>query len=153
MSVKDEIRAANKRSAAVQTGISRRLIKLSGKERQLSEQKAQLFEDFAGGSITRERYIEAKSALAAELDKIKTRKAELESKERSFEPVSETNHVIGLLEKLGGIQEVTPEIASFVKRITIFNSERIEIRFTFADELERLGVFANTTTNDYSEVM
>ncbi|MDR1589254.1 MAG: recombinase family protein, partial [Oscillospiraceae bacterium] len=153
MSVKDEIRTANKRSAAVQTDISSRLIKLSGKERQLSEQKAQLFEDFAGGSITRERYIEAKSALAAELDKIKTRKAELESKERSFEPVSETNHVIGLLEKLSDIQEVTPEIASFVKRITIFNSERIEIRFTFADELERMCVFTNITTNDYLEIM
>ena len=153
LTVKGEMQTAKKRSNAEQAGITDRLIKLSGKERQLSEQKARLFEDYAGGGLSKEQYLESKSALAAELDRILLQKTELESRARSFEPVSETNTVIGLLDKLDGIQEVTPELAALVKRITIFDSEHIEIQFTFADELARLCEVTSTKINEYAEVV
>jgi len=69
-----------------------------------------------------------------------------------YKPVSEASSVIGLLDKLSSIQEVTPELAALVKRITIYDGERIEIQFAFSDELARLNELVNTETNDYMEV-
>jgi predicted nucleic acid-binding Zn-ribbon protein len=142
MTVKDEMREVNKQSHTEQAGITDRLAKLSGKERQLTEQKARLFEDLAGSTISKEQYLESKSALTTELERIKTQIAELGSKVQSYTPVDETSGIVGLLEKLNQIGEVTMEMLSFIKRINVFSSERIEIHFTFADELARLGLFA-----------
>lgn len=147
MAAKDEMRAINSQNNASQSGISNQLLKLSGKERQFSERKARLFEDFAGGKISKEQYLDSRSMLADELEKIAQKKVGLESKAQSFEPVSETNYVIGLLERLSNIQEVTPELAAFVKRINVFDSERIEIEFTFADELNRLFSLTDMAIN------
>lgn len=147
LAVRDETKTAQRQKNTTQADISGQLVKLSGKECQLTEQKAQLFEDFACGAISKEQYLESKSALAAELEQIKVRKAELESKARSYSPVSEMGNIIGLLEKLSNIQDATPELASFVKRINLFDSERIEIQFTFADELDLLCLSAENKLN------
>lgn len=151
--VRGEMKSVSKRNNAAQADISEQLVKLAGKEHQLTEQRVRLFEDFAGGEISKEQYLEIKSSLSAELDKIRILKTELESKVHSVEPVSEANHVIGLLDKLNKVQEVTPELAALVKRIDIFDSERIEIQFNFADELARLVAFHNTVNNEYMEVI
>jgi hypothetical protein len=150
---KDEMQGISKQNNAEQSNISEQLTKLSGKERRLTEQKVKLFEDLAGNIISKEQYLEAKTALTAEIEKIKEQKAELESKAQKYETVSETSYVIGLLEKLNKIQEVTPELVSFVKRITVYSGERIEIQFTFADELARVCAVTNTKMNEYTEVI
>jgi uncharacterized protein YqgQ len=141
MIIRDEMKNVNKQNNAEQSGISEQLIKLSGKERQLAERKAKLFEDYAGGIISKEQYLESKSALASELENISARKAELESKTKNILPIAETNGIIGVLEKLNQTEEVTMEMVSFINRINIFSSGRIEVQFTFADELARLGAF------------
>jgi len=152
VNVKGEVKAANKRIKAEQADMSAQINKLSGKERQLLEQKTQLFEDYADGKLSKEQYLESKTTLAAELDGIIRQRTDLEKKAQDYKPVSEANSVISLLDKLNSIQEVTPELAALVKRITIYDGERIEIQFAFSDELARLNELVNTETNDYMEV-
>jgi len=151
--LKDEIKTANKQSNAKQTDISEQLVKLAGKKHQLSEQRARLFEDFANNKISKEQYLESKSSLSDELDRITFQKTELENKVQGIVPVSETNSTISLLEKLNNIQEVTPELSALVNRITIYDSKRIEINFAFADEITRLCAFQETVNNEYTEVI
>jgi hypothetical protein len=148
LSIKGQMKTVNKRNSTEHDNISEQLIRLTGKEHQLTEQRARLFEGFAGGEISKEQYLELKTNLAVELEKIKTQKAECEIRTQSVVLVSESNPVIGLIEKLEKIQEVTPELAALVKRITIFDSERIEIQFAFADELSRLYALTETEKTD-----
>jgi DNA invertase Pin-like site-specific DNA recombinase len=136
--LKAEMQSVSKQIKNKQTDISAQLMKLSGKEHQLTEQKARLFEDFASGKISKEQYLESKTAVAAELEKINELRIKLENTAQDAKPVPETDGIISLLDKFKGIQEVTPEIVSFVKRINVFDSEQIEIRFTFDGELDRL---------------
>jgi hypothetical protein len=151
--IKDEMQGIDRQNNAKQSNISEQLTRLAGKEHQLTEQKARLFEDFAGNVISKEQYLELKTALTAELEAIKVQKAEIESKAQTYETVSETSHLVGLLGKLNKIQEVTPELVSFVKRIDVYNSERIEIQFTFADEFARLCAVTDAKLSEYTEVV
>ena len=152
LAFRDKELHATKRRNATQVEITSGLIKLSAKERQLSEQKAQLFDDFASGKISKDEYRVFKEKIATEIETVSLQKAELESKARNFASAPTTNHLCDLLDKLTGIQEVTPDIVSFIERIVVYDSERIEIKFAFADELARLCGTVNASESDNVEV-
>ena len=151
--VKDEINAAKKRVSDVQFDLTKQLVRLARNERQLSEQKARLFDDFNSGLLSKEQFLESKSEITSELKTTQEQRMLFEAKYLNTEPVTETHYVFELLRKLNSIQEVTPELAALVKRITIFNSERIEIQFTFTDELNRLFTATNIPKDEYLEVI
>ncbi|MCL2580402.1 MAG: hypothetical protein FWE32_10305, partial [Oscillospiraceae bacterium] len=140
VSAYDEAQTAGRQIKDSGAEFLRLLTKLSAKECRIADQKAILFEDFAFGKMSKGNYLELKSALTAEGEEVLRQKSEIESKAQSVPPVPEKSHIFGLLGRLDGIQEVTPELVfvSFVERIDVFSSERVEMRFAFAGELERL---------------
>lgn len=141
LTIRGEMLNSKQQRNHAQVNISEQLVKLSGKENQISEQRARLFEDFARGSLSKEQYIERKNAFAAELEKINQQKTELESKMQNIVMVSDTSNTLNLFEKLNSITEVTPELVSLVKSIIVFDSEKIEIEWAFSAELDSLCTF------------
>ena len=109
--------------------------KLSARLSGLENRMITLYENYVDGLLSKQSYLEAKSKCEDEQSLIESKMKELS--ERPVSVVAETKQILvqkqSALDSILSANEVTPEIASLIKCVTVYDVNRIEIAFAFID--------------------
>jgi DNA invertase Pin-like site-specific DNA recombinase len=92
-----------------------------------------LYEDFADEKIDRDTYLSAKAACAAELNGLRERADNLRTRLASIPETQKPSNSEPLLQRILDARDVTDEVLSLVECVTIYDTERIEVRLAFGD--------------------
>ena len=122
-----------RRGLSEKAAVSEEIKRLTTRRGLLERRGVALYEDYADGKLGKDGYIEAKAACAAELSDIETRSAELSFRLEGFTEQTEPPSDEPLLRRVLDAEDATDEVLSLVDRVTVYNAERIEIRFAFGD--------------------
>ena len=102
----------------------------------LEQRNITLFENFADGKIDKDAYVEAKAANVTEVEKANARIEVLNNQLAIDEAVPEADDVDEpILNGILSATDVTGKVLSLVDRVIVFDEERIEVRFAFADAM------------------
>jgi hypothetical protein len=100
----------------------------------LEQRNLSLYEDFADGKADKDGYIAAKAKNSVELEMARNCTYELESQLRALEDkAAEPSMDESVLHRIMKADEISDEVLSLVDSITVFDSERIEIKLAFGD--------------------
>lgn len=99
-----------------------------------------LYEDLKDETISEAEYLSLKKDYADKMEQLKKQCEEMEASIRMLKPDAKVSlDVSDNMKKFGGFTELTPEIIrAFIKRITFFGDNRIEVEYTFSAHLEKL---------------
>ena len=92
-----------------------------------------LYEDFADGRIDKNTYMEAKAVCSTELAGLEERGANLKARIADASAVPQPSHDESLLQLVLEATDVTDEVLSLVDCVTVYDAERIKVRFAFGD--------------------
>ena len=97
-----------------------------------------LYNDYADGILSERDYLYAKKKYAAEAEELSQRLKELSGMQATYEDgYSGDGKMAEVMGQYADFQELTPELAhALVRRIVFYGGDRVEIEFTFADEME-----------------
>lgn len=99
-----------------------------------------LYEDLKDETISEAEYLSLKSEYVAKTEQLKQMCEEMEASISMLKPdVRVSFEVSNNMDKFGGFTELTPDIIkAFIKRITFYGDSRIEVEYTFSDQLKLL---------------
>jgi len=109
----------------------------------IHSEKMRYYEEYVSGSISKEKFASIKAELTTEEEALKLqlkmendRLSELSSTvKQQQQAVNDNKHIT----RHGEIEKLTPELAKeLIKKITIYNNDRINIEWNFFNELENL---------------
>jgi DNA invertase Pin-like site-specific DNA recombinase len=119
--------------------------KLSGEVKRLStdvsrmkNSRASLFEDYTDGKLTKEQYISVKAELSGNIEEAEAEIVRLSDEIQRQEQTKQTSDKYEMLSPFDGAAELTSEMMSLVKGIYVYDATRIEIKFAFSDESDRI---------------
>lgn len=97
--------------------------------------KTRLYESYAAGNINRETYINKRMQLKNEISRLEQERDSIVTPVNGVKELStRAGRILELAGELQSPEGLTQEVAdSFIDRITIYDEEHIEIRFTFED--------------------
>jgi hypothetical protein len=103
-----------------------------------------LYEDFSDGIFSEEEYLEMKSGYRAELESLDTDMEKLRIELDTYaDCYGGKKQMQSSFEKYAGVEVLSRELVqTFLKKITCYSSERFEVEYNFADELEAMVVLA-----------
>ena len=99
----------------------------------LDRRSLSLYDDFAEGKIDREGYLIAKEACENELAQVNKRVGELTAQIDNPANNRKVSSDEPLLQRVLSAESITDEILLLIERITVYDVERIEIKFNFGD--------------------
>jgi DNA invertase Pin-like site-specific DNA recombinase len=99
-----------------------------------------LYEDLKDDTISEAEYLSLKADYVKKMEVLKKQSEELDDAIRLLKKDAVVCfEVSDNMKKYSGFTELTPEIIrAFIKRITFFGDNRIEVEYTFTDQLEQL---------------
>lgn len=99
-----------------------------------------LYDDLKDETISEAEYLSLKGDYVAKTEQLKKMCEEMDASIRMLKPdVKVSFDVSDNMDRYGGFTELTPDIIkAFIKRITFFGDNRIEVEYTFSDQLELL---------------
>ena len=99
-----------------------------------------LYEDLKDETISEAEYLSLKGEYVAKTEQLKKMCEETEDSISMLKPdVKVSIEVSENMDKFGGFTKLTPDIINaFIKRITFFGDNRIEVEYTFSDQLQLL---------------
>lgn len=99
-----------------------------------------LYEDLKDETISEAEYLSLKGEYVAKTEQLKKMCEETEDSINMLKPdVKVSIEVSENVDKFGGFTKLTPDIINaFIKRITFFGDNRIEVEYTFSDQLQLL---------------
>lgn len=99
-----------------------------------------LYEDLKDETISEAEYLSLKGEYVAKTEQLKKMCEETEDSISMLKPdVKVSSEVSENMDKFGGFTKLTPDIIkAFIKRITFWGDNRIEVEYTFSDQLELL---------------
>ena len=99
-----------------------------------------LYEDLKDETISESEYLSLKGEYVAKTEQLKKKCEEMDASISMLKPdVKVSFEVSDNMDRFGGFTELTPDIIrAFIKRITFFGDNRIEVEYTFSDQLELL---------------
>ena len=92
-----------------------------------------MYDDFAEGKVGREGYLTAKEACTADLAYANARIEELTIQRDNSTNNRKVPDDEPLLQRVLSAESITEDILALIERITVYNVERIEIKFNFGD--------------------
>ena len=97
-----------------------------------------LYNDYADGILSERDYLYAKKKYIEEAETLSQRLAELTGMQASYEDgYSGDGKMAEVMGRYADFQELTSELVhALVRRIVFYGGDRIEVEFTFADEME-----------------
>jgi len=113
--------------------LSGEIKRLSDDVRRLKNNRESLFEDLSDGRITKEQYVLTKSAQADKIRQIESEIFRLSDKLYKQNQNTRHNERHEILKPFYKLSEVTHEMTALVDGIYVFDSTRIEIKFSFTD--------------------
>lgn len=106
----------------------------------LGAEKRGLYAKYKSGEFTVEEYVKIKQSLESSIEKLRCKAANLQADDENENKIlKDADGVFQFLSGAAHINEITRELAQkFVKRVKVYAPDKIEIEFTFSDELQRL---------------
>ena len=111
------------------------------KEMDIIETKIRnLYEDLKDETISEAEYLSLKGEYVAKTEQLKKMCDETDASIGMLKPdVKVSFEVSENMDRFGGFTELTPDIIkAFIQRITFFGDNRIEVEYTFSDQLQLL---------------
>ena len=107
---------------------------------QVSRQRYDLFERYADGKLEKDEYMSVKKSIDEEYEELEREQKRLRREERQKKEVVEgVKGWMNILEKSRSKKKLTADlIEQTVERIDIYEEKRMDIRFKFKEERERL---------------
>ncbi len=125
-------KAARKESAAQQELFAEEK-RLAAQMGLLERNEILLYEDFVDGKLSKEDYLAAKAACAAELVSVKARAGQIAARKADFASSNRRSDDRPVLERILNATDVNDEVLALIDCVTVYAPERIEIRFDFSD--------------------
>lgn len=111
--------------------------RLENRRLSLKREKLELFERYQNGTIGKEKYLALKRENSDGFEKLELEYTKLEHEYQEAEV--EDYKCLALYEDKKGIQQLTKELVEeLIDRIILYDKEHVEIRFRYADEIEKL---------------
>lgn len=111
-----------------------------------------LYSDYADGLLNERDYLFAKKKYVMEAEEMAQKLSELAAVQATYEAEYAGNESMAeAMEKYAGFGELSSEVAhALIKRIVFFGKGRIEIEYTFSDEMEALMELAEGRKGEIS---
>ena len=134
----DKINAVRQeRSRQEKKDNGKKLISLQSEKLRLDSRLQELYEDFVGGELSREKYLIQKSSITEREQEIAAETVNLE--QSMVESSTEQSEMIAKYIGYTEIDELTAEMLSdLVKRVNIYPGDVLEVQLNFTNELEQL---------------
>ncbi len=96
-----------------------------------------LYNDYVDGLLNERDYLFAKQKYVQETENLTQKLSELTAMQTTYETGYEGSHDFAkIMEQYAGFQELTSDlIHALISRVTFFGEDRIEIEYTFSDEM------------------
>lgn len=122
----------------VQDGYKKQMADIQRRMERAQSMNSTLYNDYAEGILSERDYLYAKKKYIEEAEILSQRLAELAGMQAAYEEgYSGDGKMAEVIEQYADFQELTPELAhALVRRIVFYGGGRIEVEFTFADEME-----------------
>lgn len=136
---KEALRGLNrlKQAKRDKNGYSRQIRETERKLERARSMGSSLYNDYADGLLNEKDYLYAQRKYTQEAESLAQRLAELAAVKRTYEDSYAGGGDMGeILGQYIGFRELTAQMAhALIKRVVFFGDSRIEIEYTFADEL------------------
>ncbi len=122
----------------IQDGYRRQMAETRNRMERAQSMNSSLYSDYADGLLNERDYLYAKRKYVKEAEEMAQKLSELAAAQATYE--AEYAGGGGMAETIGqyaGFQELSYEIVhALVKRIVFFGEDRVEVEYTFADEIK-----------------
>ena len=130
----------------IQDGYRRQMAETRNRMERAQSMNSSLYSDYADGLLNERDYLYAKRKYVKEAEEMAQKLSELAAAQATYE--AEYAGGGGMAETIGqyaGFQELSAEIVhALVKRIVFFGEGRVEIEYTFADEMKEFVELAES---------
>ena len=130
----------------IQDGYRRQMAETRSRMERAQSMNSSLYSDYADGLLNERDYLYAKRKYVKEAEELAQKLSELAAAQATYE--AEYAGSGGMAETIGqyaGFQELSAEIVhALVKRIVFFGEGRVEIEYTFADEMKEFVELAES---------
>ena len=111
-----------------------------------------LYSDYADGLLNEKDYLFAKRKYVKEAEEMEQRLSELAAVQATYEAEYAGNETMAeTIERYADFQELSSEMVhALIRRIVFFGEGRIEIEYTFSDEMEAFQVLAEGREGEVS---
>ena len=134
------LRMAKNKINKPNTSTENSIIQLDNEIKNLQSNKRKLYERYKNNEINQTEYLHEREILEKELGIKITAREPLISQKQNHENILESAHELSQkFLKYQSTTELTKEMADeFIKEVNVYDFNRIEIKFTFKDELENI---------------
>ncbi len=140
LDTKEALQKLNRSEQArrVQDGYKKQMADIQRRMERAQSMNSTLYNDYADGILSERDYLYAKKKYIEEAETLSQRLKELSGIQATYEDrYSGDGKMAEAVERYADFQELTPELAhTLVRRIVFYGGDRVEIEFTFADEME-----------------
>ena len=130
----------------IQDGYRRQMAETRNRMERAQSMNSSLYSDYADGLLNERDYLYAKRKYVKEAEELAQKLSELAAAQATYE--AEYAGSGGMAETIGqyaGFQELSSEIVhALVRRIVFFGEGRVEIEYTFADEMKEFVELAES---------
>ena len=130
----------------IQDGYRRQMAETRSRMERAQSMNSSLYSDYADGLLNERDYLYAKRKYVKEAEELAQKLSELAAAQATYE--AEYAGSGGMAETIGqyaGFQELSSEIVhALVRRIVFFGEGRVEIEYTFADEMKEFVELAES---------
>ena len=139
---KERLKALNRMPKAVseKSELDKRLVELQSRYDKVADFIKNLYEDFADGVFSEDEYLEMKAGYVAEQEALSEEIVSARMKASTYETsYSGSTDMQEAFSKYLGVSELSRELVlTFIKKITCYDNDRFEVKYTFTDELAKL---------------
>ncbi|HBA48738.1 MAG TPA: hypothetical protein DCZ91_13260, partial [Lachnospiraceae bacterium] len=154
LDTKEALQKLNRSEQArrVQDGYKKQMAEIQRRMERAQSMNSTLYNDYADGILNERDYLYAKRKYVEEAETLSQRLAELSSMQATYEDgYSGGGKMSEVIERYADFQELTPELAhALVRRIVFYGGDRIEVEFTFADEMDAFLKFTEQRKGEAS---
>ncbi len=140
LDTKETLQKLNRSAQArqVQDSYKKQMADVKRRMERAQSMNSTLYNDYADGILSERDYLYAKKKYVAEAEALSQRLKELSGMQANYEDgYSGDGKMAEVMGQYADFQELTPELAhALVRRIVFYGGDRVEVEFTFADEME-----------------
>ncbi len=129
----------------IQDGYRRQMAETRNRMERAQSMNSSLYSDYADGLLNERDYLYAKRKYVKEAEEMAQKLSELAAVQATYEAEYAGGGMAETIGQYAGFQELSSEIVhALVKRIVFFGEGRVEIEYTFADEMKEFVELAES---------
>ena len=122
----------------IQANYKKQITETRGRLERAQSMGSSLYDDYADGMLNERDYLFAKQKYQKEAEELEQKLSELAAMQDTYkESYTGNQQMAETMEHYAGFEKLTPELVhALIHKIIFFGKDRIEIQYTFSDELK-----------------